>query len=160
MKNQKVNDERILAQKRKNQSDAFVILFFGLLLSVLIQQFIFNAPVSQYIVELIFFISSSIYLLIRNILDGNDILSSNKHCQKIIITNSLVCGLTVTVINATLNYIKLGNLFITNLTNTLLISLITFLCSAIIAFLVFKLLYIANIKRKEKIESKFKDEDE
>jgi hypothetical protein len=160
MRNQKNQDERVLAQKRKIQSDAFVILFLGLLMSVLIQQFIFNAPVSQYIVEFIFFIFSSIYLLIRNIVDGNDIFSSNRSVQKIILMNSLVCGLTITIINTTLNYIKLGNLFITDFTNTLLISLITFICSTIIAFLAFKLLYIANMKRKKQIETKFNDEDE
>jgi hypothetical protein len=160
MRNQKNQDERVLAQKRKIQSDAFVILFLGLLMSVLIQQFIFNAPVSQYIVEFIFFIFSSIYLLIRNIVDGNDIFSSNRSVQKIILMNSLVCGLTITIINTTLNYIKLGNLFKTDFTNTLLISLITFICSTIIAFLAFKLLYIANMKRKKQIETKFNDEDE
>lgn len=160
MRNQKNQDERVLAQKRKIQSDAFVILFLGLLMSVLIQQFIFNAPVSQYIVEFIFFIFSSIYLLIRNIVDGNDIFSSNRSVQKIILMNSLVCGLTITIINTTFNYIKLGNLFITDFTNTLLISLITFICSTIIAFLAFKLLYIANMKRKKQIETKFNDEDE
>ncbi len=160
MLNQKNHDERVLAQKRKIQSDAFVILFFGLLLSVLIQQFILNAPISQYIVEFIFFISSSIYLLIRNILDGNDIFSSSKSIQKLIIINSLVCGLTITIITTALNYIKLGNSFKTDFTNTLFISLITFLCCTAIAFLAFKLLYIANMKRKQQIENKFKEEDE
>lgn len=160
MRNQKNHDERVLAQKRKIQSDAFVILFFGLLLSVLIQQYIFNAPVSQYIVEIIFFISSSIYLLIRNILDGNDIFTSSKSAQAIIIINSLVSGLTITVISTTLNYVKLGDLFKTDLANTLIISLVTFLSSTIIAYIAFKLLYIANLKRKQQIEAKFKDEDE
>lgn len=160
MKNHKINDERVLVQKRKIQSDAFVILYFGLLLSVLIQQFIFKAPVSQYIVEFIFYICSSIYLLIRNILDGNDVFSSNKSAQKIILINSLVTGLTITIINTALNYIKLGDLFKTDFINTLLISLITFLCITAIAFLAFKLLYLANMKIKNQIEAKYKDEDE
>jgi uncharacterized membrane protein len=160
MRNQKIQDERILAQKRKIQSDAFAMLFFGLLLSVLVQQFIFEAPVSQYIVELIFFISTSIYLIVRNILYGNDIFSSNKSNQKTIIINSLVCGITVTIISTTLNYIKLGNLFKTDYSNTLLISLITFLCSSLIAFLAFKLIYKVNMKRKQQIETKLQDEDE
>lgn len=109
------NDERVLAQKRKIQSDGFAILFFGLLLSVLVQQYIFNAPVSQYIVELILFIIMSIYLIVRNIMVGNDIFSTNTSSdtssKKIIIINSFVCGLTITIINTTLNYIKLGSLF-------------------------------------------------
>lgn len=160
MKNQEIRDERILALKRRIQSDAFTLLFFGLLLSVLIQQFIFNAPVSQYIVEMIFFVISSIYILIRNIMDGNDIFSTNRSSRRMIIINSLVCGLTITIISTTLNYIKLGDLFKKDLANTLIISLITFLCSTIIAFTAYKLLHMVNLKRKRQLETKFKDEDE
>ncbi|MGF7143317.1 putative copper export protein [Anaerotaenia torta] len=160
MSSQKINDERVLAQKRKIQSDAFAILFFGLLLSVLIQQIMFNAPVSQYIVEFIFFISASIYLLVRNIMYGNDIFSPNKPGHRSVIINSLVCGLTITVIHTTLNYMRLGSLFTTDFTNTLLVTLITFLCSTIIAFVAFELLYIVSEKKKQQIETKFKDDDE
>jgi uncharacterized membrane protein len=159
MRNQKINDERVLAQKRKIQSDAFSVLFFGLLLSVLVQQFIFHAPISQYLVELIFFLSSSIYLLVRDILNGNDIFS-NQSSKKIIIINSFVCGLTITIIHTALNYLKLGSLFTTDFSNTLLISLTTFLCTTTIAYIGFKLLYTVNMKRKQQLETKFNDEDE
>ena len=39
-----IQDERIVLQRRKVGSDAFGILFYGLLASVLVQQFILLAP--------------------------------------------------------------------------------------------------------------------
>jgi hypothetical protein len=160
MKNHNIQDERVLAQKRKIGSDAFELLFYGLLLSVLVQQFVFNAPFIQYAVEFILFIVSSVYILIRNLMIGNDIFSSNNSGQKIVILNSLVCGFTVSIINTALNYIKLGNLFTTDSPNIILISLFTFICATATAFFAFEILYIANKRRKQQIDSKFSDEDE
>ena len=47
-----IQDERIVLQRRKVGSDAFGILFYGLLASVLAQQFIL-CTFSQYAAELI-----------------------------------------------------------------------------------------------------------
>lgn len=47
MKNKIQKDERVLVQKRKIGSDAFNMLFFGLLISVLVQQYLFNSPFTQ-----------------------------------------------------------------------------------------------------------------
>lgn len=51
MKKSKMNDERVVSQRRKIQSDAYQILVYCLLISVLIQQFIMNAPFEQFAVE-------------------------------------------------------------------------------------------------------------
>lgn len=159
MRNQKIQDERILMQKRKIGSDAFQITFYGLLLSVLVQQYMFNAPFSQYAVEIILFIAISIYIIIRNIMVGNDLFESSKHSPKIVVINSLVSGLVITIINTTLNYIKLGDLFKTNSLNTILISAMTFLCATIISFIGFEILYLIN-KRKQKQIQSILDSDE
>jgi len=159
MRNQKIQDERILMQKRKIGSDAFQITFYGLLLSVLVQQYMFNAPFSQYAVEIILFIAISIYIIIRNIMVGNDLFESSKHSQKIVVINSLVSGLVIAIINTTLNYIKLGDLFKTNSLNTILISAMSFLCATIISFIGFEILYLIN-KRKQKQIQSILDSDE
>jgi hypothetical protein len=159
MRNQKIQDERILMQKRKIGSDAFQITFYGLLLSVLVQQYMFNAPFSQYAVEIILFIAISIYIIIRNIMVGNDLFESSKHSQKIVVINSLVSGLVIAIINTTLNYIKLGDLFKTNSLNTILNSAMTFLCATIISFIGFEILYLIN-KRKQKQIQSILDSDE
>lgn len=159
MRREKIQDERILIQKRKIGSDAFQILFYGLLLSVLIQQYMFNAPFSQYAVEVILFIAISVYIIVRNIMVGNDLFESSKYSQKLVVLNSLVTGLVVAIINTTLNYMKLGEWFKRDIINTLLVAAVTFLSSSIITFIAFETLYIVNKKKQEKIESMLNDED-
>lgn len=159
MRREKIQDERILIQKRKIGSDAFQILFYGLLLSVLIQQYMFNAPFSQYAVEVILFLAISVYIIVRNIMVGNDLFESSKYSQKLVVLNSLVTGLVVAIINTTLNYMKLGEWFKRDIINTLLVAAVTFLSSSIITFIAFETLYIVNKKKQEKIESMLNDED-
>jgi TctA family transporter len=160
MKNQTIIDERVLLQKRKIGSDGFQILLIGLLASILIQQYIFDAPFSQYAVEYAFFICSSFYVLLRNLMVGNNIFSSNKSSKNLVVVNSIVCGLTITVINTVLNYIKLGDLFITDIGNTIMLSGITFVCATVGAFIIFEMLYLINKKKQEKIESMLNDDED
>ncbi|MBE6066228.1 MAG: hypothetical protein E7211_00805 [Clostridium lundense] len=159
MKREKIQDERILIQKRKIGSDAFQILFYGLLLSALIQQYMFNAPFSQYAAEVILFLTISVYIIVRNIMVGNDLFESSKYNQKLVVLNSLVTGLVVAIINTTLNYMKLGEWFKRDIINTLLVAAVTFLSSSIITFIAFETLYIVNKKKQKKIESMLNDED-
>lgn len=160
MKKQVIKDERILAQKRKIGSDAFQILFYGLLASILIQQYIFTAPFSQYAVEVILLIASSVYILVCNLMVGNNIFSSDKSSGKLVVINSIICGLIVTIINTVLNYAQLGSLFKTDIGNTIMISAITFASAAMVAFVAFSLLYLINKKRQEQIESKLNDDED
>lgn len=52
------------------QSDAYQILVYCLMISVLIQQFIMNAPFAQFAVEFFCLIGSGIYITIRNLSVG------------------------------------------------------------------------------------------
>lgn len=155
MKKQKVTDERILAQKRKIGSDAFQILFLVLLASILIQQYIFKASFSQYAVEFVLFVSSSLYVLIRNFMAGNDIFDSAKSSQKLIVINSLVCGVVVAVVSALLN----EHLFKSGIASALLAIFITFLCATVASFAVLKLFYLANKNRQKNIETHMNDDE-
>lgn len=159
MKKEKIQDERVLFQKRKIGSDAFQILFFGLTLSVFIQEYIFKAPFSQYAVEAVLLIFIAIYVVIRNLMVGNDIFSSHKMGQKLVFINSIVCGLIVAVINSTYNYINFGERFTKNILNTVLIPSITFFSASITAFVMFEILYIVNKKKQMQMDAKLKDDD-
>ncbi|WP_339315414.1 DUF6773 family protein [Paenibacillus sp. FSL R10-2734] len=90
MRNSRVNDERIVSQRRKIQSDAFQILVYCLLISILIQQFIMNAPFAQFAVEFFCLIGIGIYITIRHLSDGVDI--SQSHSNKRLVLNSIVSG--------------------------------------------------------------------
>lgn len=161
MKKQIQQDERILAQKRKIGSDAFNIVWIGLLISVLVQQFLFNAPFAQYAVEIILFIAVSIYVVVRNLLGGNDLFASKKGSHKLVIINSLVCGITVTIINTVLNYVKYSDATPLPIgINTVLVAVITFMSATITAFIPLELLYLANKKKQKKIEHSLDADDE
>lgn len=156
MKKQVVTDERVVSQKRIVASGAFQIVMIGLLVSVLVQQYYFKAPFSQYIVEMIIFLFGTAYILIGNILVGNDVFSSKLSGQKIIIINSLITGLVVAIVNSYLNkdLFKLG----TGIGWAGI--LVTFIAATIFSFLTFELLYIFNKKKQEKMESElFDDKD-
>lgn len=159
MKKDGIIDERVLNLKRQIGNEAFNILFYGLLACVLIQQIVFDAPFVQYSAEFTMLICVSIYVLIRNLLLGNDLFCSEKYSQKFVIIKSLVCGTSITVVNTILNFLNYKDLFLTNILNTIMISFITFIFGTITAFVVFQILYKINKKRQDQIKSKYEDEE-
>lgn len=160
MKKEKIQDERVLLQKRKIESDAFQILFIGLFLSICIQSYIFNATFSQYAVEMICLIVISLYVIVRNVMVGNNIFDTHKVNQNIVIINSIIGGVIAVVINTTLNYIKFKELYINETSDMLFASLITFLCASVFTFVVLQVLYFINKKKQMKIDLKLKEEEE
>lgn len=136
MKTDNQQDERVLSQKRKIGNDAFNIIWIGLLISALVQKYLFDAPFSQYSVEIILFIAGAIYIVVRNLLVGNDIFASKKNNHTVVIINSLICGITVTIINTVLNYIKYSDVSTLPIgLNTVLVAGMTFLFSTITVFI-------------------------
>lgn len=97
MKSNIINDERIQSQKRKIQSDALQIVSFFLLISVAVQQFLLNAPLTQFAVELISLISIATYVLIKNMKLGLNVMSSNIKSTKEIIFNGIFTGIMSTL---------------------------------------------------------------
>lgn len=160
MKKKKIQDERVLSQKRKIGNDAFQIISLGLFLSVLVQQYIFDAPFSQYAVEMILLITVSLYVIVRNIMVGNDIFDSNKVNQRVVIINSIICGIIITIVNTILNYIKFREIFTTDIVNSVVVSLVTFVCASVVSFVVLQILYVINKRKQIQIEIQLEDDDE
>lgn len=156
MRKEKNQDERVLNQQRQIGSDAFQILFWALLLSVFIQQYLFAAPFSQYAVEVILVLGISGYAIIRNLRVGHDLFAA-KYSQKHVVLNSLVTGFLVAAVNTMLNFIKFRPSF--DLTNAAIILGITFLSSSILVFAVLESIYLLNKKRQKRIESMLDQED-
>ena len=104
MKKQNLQDERVLAQRRKINSEAYGILMIALLCSVLVQQRLLNAPFEQYAVELICFFGMSLYMIIRYLTLGLDIYGEEKRAKAFPFVNSVVTGIVITTINGVLNY--------------------------------------------------------
>lgn len=159
MKKAVIQDERVVAQKRKLGSDAFSILYFGLLVSILIQQFIFDAPFSQYAAEFILFMSAALYMVIGSLVVGNSIFD-NSSGLKIVLINSLVCGLTIAAIAVTTNTMNEGIEKMGGLGGIAMIALFTFLIGALISFVGFRFLYTLNSRRQKQIDNRYSDKEE
>ena len=160
MKNQSIQDERVISQKRKIGSDALGMVYIGLLISILIQQFMFEAPFSQYAAEFILFMLLAFYVVIRNIMVGNSLFDSNLNGQKVVLLGSLFSGLTITVITITFNIINYGMTKMGGLNGIALTGVITFAFSVLASFIGFKFLYLINKKRQKQLDDKYVDTDE
>lgn len=159
MKKANIQDERIISQKWKIGSDAFGIIYFGLIVSILLQQFMFNAPFSQYAAEFILFMVAAVYIVVRNIIVGNNLFGDRFKGQKMVIINSIVCGTTITAITTTLNSINFGLEKMGGERGIALIALMTFISGALVSFIGFEFLYIINKKRQKQIDDKYTDAD-
>lgn len=159
MKKQIIKDERVLMQKQKLLSEAYGILMIVLLVSILIQQFLFNAPFEQYAVEFICFFGISIYILIRNLMLGINIFGDEKNEKKIALINSVVAGISVTIVNGTLNYIKYAEHYDGKFEFFIATLLVTFISSTICTFAFFALLGFINHIKQKQIEKKLDEEE-
>lgn len=156
MKKQLQQDERIVAQTRKIGSDALQITVFGLPVAILVQQYVFHAPFAQYAVELVLFLALAIYIVIRNLLVGNDLFVSKRGGQRMVVVNSLLCGITVSVVNTILNYAQYGDTVQLPIAlHTALLVGITLISATVTAFVVLELVYLANKKKQQSMESQF-----
>lgn len=155
MKQHKIIDERVVAQQRKLSSNAFQILFFGLMASIVLQEYLLKAPFSQYAVECILWIASGLYILIGHLVVGTDLFPSRPSAQKSVLVNSLLCGLVVMAMNAILNHEQQGNL-----PSVLLIAAITFCSATVIAFIPLELAYLANKKRQKAMDAHLAEDEE
>ncbi len=144
-----MRDERVILTKRKIQSDGFTFVWLLLLASVIIQQFVFQAPIAQYAVESIIFFVMSGYILVSNMIKGNDIAPISYKNNNTIL--SLQSALTGVAAGAMVYFLTEDNLRE---------SILAFICCTVGSFIILKVMYYANNKKQENINSQFDDEDD
>lgn len=160
MKRQNMYDERVLAQRRQINSEAYGILMLVLLVSILVQQFWLNAPFEQYAVEFIGFFGMSVYMIVRYLTLGLNLYGEGKRAKGIILINSIVTGLTVTAISGVLNYTRYAKHYRADGIGYFIAALaVTFISATILAVMVLSGLNYLNRKKQAKIQ-KALDEDE
>ncbi|MGX4600170.1 DUF6773 family protein [Faecalimicrobium sp. JNUCC 81] len=150
MKSVKNQDERVLAQRRKIQSDGFQLLTYALLISVVVQQFLLQAPPSQYMAEFLCLVGAGFYNLIRNLNIGNNLFGDDKSSGKRLFKNTIFSGVGSVILFALLTGDKnIGNLLSYFLTFTAVSGCMTYL------------VYYISKKKKNKIERELDmDEDD
>ncbi|WP_052356765.1 DUF6773 family protein [Faecalimicrobium dakarense] len=150
MKNVKNQDERVLTQRRKIQSDGFQLLIYALLILVVVQQFFLQAPPSQYMAEFLCLVGAGFYNLIRNLNIGNNLFGDDKGSGKRLFKNILFSGVGSVILFALLTGEKdIGDL-------------LSYFLTFIVAFSGMNyLIYYISKKKQDKIERELDmDEDD
>ncbi len=148
MKNNKIQDERILLERRKIQSRGYTWLVTILLASIIVQQFIMKAPFAQYAVEFYVLIGCGIYNIISNYKKGIDIWNPTSDGKKKILLNTLVSGIASVILFAVLS----GNYQINNL--------ISYFVTFVAFFYILRLIMIGiNNKKQQAIIKELNDGD-
>lgn len=160
MKRQNMQDERVSAQRRKINSEAYGILMIVLLVSIIVQQFLLNASFEQYAAEFLCFFGMSIYMIVRYMTLGLNIYGEGNRAKSISLVNSIVTGITVTAINGVLNYTRYSEHYKENgISLFIAVLAVTFISATLIVFVLMSCLNYLNEKKQEKIQKQL-DEDE
>ncbi|MDW7669153.1 MAG: DUF6773 family protein [Bacillota bacterium] len=107
----RIEDERILIEKRKINSRAFSYVFIGLWLIILYRQFILDQHVSQYIDIFVLTIGISFYVSLRNVFKGLYQTYRKKETRRRNMFIGAVVGTaTFTVVNYIMNDFELSNI--------------------------------------------------
>lgn len=153
MKNNQINDERVINERRKITAEAYGLIMIFLLISMLIKQFIFHSEFNEYAVEFIAFFGSSIYIVIRNIFVGNNLYEENK--KRLPIVNSIVMGVSATLALVFLRYKEFDTR-----NDFILESIEVFIFTTLSSFLFIYIVNKVTQKRIKHMENKYDYEDE
>ena len=161
MKTQKQQDERVVAQRRKINSEAHGILMIALFGSMLVQQFMLNAPFEQYAAEFICFFGISLYIVIRHMTLGLNIYGESKRAKIIPLVNSTVAGIVVTAINGALNYTQYAKNYQEDGIGYFFSMLaITFISASGFTFVVLSFVGYLNKMKQVKIQKQLDEEEQ
>lgn len=150
MKNRQMQDERVVMQQRKILSEVYIFLMLLLMGSMLVKQFIFNAPFAEYCVEFIGFFGASIYVLVRNLVSGNNLFKTKK--SKIEILSIFVSAIIIAVMSTIITSDSIKDL--KDLIKPISINL---LVALLVMFSIYFILNMVVKKRQKKLESKYDD---
>ena len=160
MKRKNMQDERISSQREKINSEAYIILMTVLFASMIVQEFLLNAPFRQYAAELICFSGMGVYITVRHLMLGVDISGDRKKSKHIPLINSMAAGAVVTLINGIFNCFEYSEIYKQNGIGGFIAMLaVTFISSAVLTFAVLSCTYYLNNRKQEKIQKQL-DEDE
>lgn len=157
----KIKDERVLQLNYKIQSEAYLLVLFLATASIIVKSYVLNFAFSQYVVELGLIIVSSLYISIRSMMLGNNIVSTTKNDKLLTVLSIVVLGLIIGIITGVKNYSLYGNKY-TGIFDGHFIAtiLITTLSAVVFISLLFALLYWLNNKGQKMLEKKLEEGDD
>lgn len=160
MKKQNEQDERVVAQRRKINSEAYGILMFALLCSILVQEFFLDAPFQQYAAEVICFLGATIYMIVRYMMLGLNLYSGDKQTKAIPFVSSIATGIVITAINGVFNYTRYAERYKEDgIGYFIAVLAVTFISATIFVSVLLSFLNYINKKKQAQIQKQL-DKDE
>ena len=142
-------------------SEAYFVIVLLLIVSIVVKTYVMGEPFTHYITEIGVIIVSTIYIAIRSMLTGNNLMDTSKRNK--ILTVFAILGLTlvVTVSNGVKNYSNYGEQYSGVFDfHFLAVLAVAFLSSVALISIVFLFIYICHIKGQRKIEKEISNDDD
>lgn len=157
----KIKDERIVQMTNKILSEAYFVLVLLLIISIIIKTYIMDEPFTQYITELSVIIVSTIYIAIRSMFTGNNLLNTSKRNKIFTVMAILGLSLAVTICNGIKNYSTYGEQYSGLFDLHFLAALVvTFVSSAALVSVAFLFIYLCHKRGQKKIEKEILSDDD
>lgn len=157
----KIKDERIVREENKINSEAYYLVLFLATTSILIKSYVLDLPAASYTTELVVILVSILYVAVRSMMRGVDMMNNEKFVKRIsaafILLGSLASSIMIAVKNYSLYHAKYTGVFDWHFIATIIV---TFISSVIFLAAVFAVFYALNKAGQKRIERKLHEEDQ
>ena len=157
----KVKDERVVQTTNKILSEAYFVIMLLLIVSIVVKTYVMDEPFTHYITEIGVIIVSAIYIAIRSMLTGNNLMDTSKRNKILTVFAILGLSLVVTASNGVKNYSNYGEQYSGIFDfHFLAVLAVTFLSSAALISIVLLFIYICHIRGQRKLEKQIRYDDD
>ena len=161
MRNKKVKDERIIQVQNKILGEAYFITVLLLSISILVKAYVMKCDYTNYITELIIIILSAIYIAVRSMMCGNNLMDTSKRNKTLCVLGAFGASIVITAINGVRNYTNYGEHYSGLLDWHFLAALaVTFISSFVLISIGILFVYLCHQKGQQRIEKKLNDDIE
>lgn len=161
MKEKKIKDERIQQTRSKIFSEGFLITIFLLVISLLVKAYIMKTEYRLYIGDLGILIVSLIYVTIRGMFLGSDLLDNSAKGKKRRSLYTVILSLILTMIGGIKNYFSYKELYTGIFDKHFLAAILVYFISGIILIsCVFTALHWFAKREQAQIEKKINETNE
>ena len=161
MRNKKVKDERIIQVQNKILGEAYFVTVLLLFISILVKAYVMKCDYTNYITELIIIILSAIYVAVRSMMCGNNLMDTSKRNKTLCVLGAFGASIVITAINGVRNYTNYGEHYSGLLDWHFLATLaVTFISSFVLISIGILFVYLCHQKGQQRIEKKLNDDIE
>jgi len=158
MRHNKIKDERIEQLNNKVHKEAYLIVIFLLAISIFVKSNVMGLELSQYVFELGIIILSLVYITIRSVWIGQNVVDNSKGGKKLTILLIVGMSLTISIVNGIRNYSLYNDKYSSIFDGLfIMVLVVTFISTFIFIFILFAFNYWFNLMGQKRIEKKLND---